>query len=208
MRRTDFHFDLPDSLIARHPAAERSASRVLHLNGASGAIEDRRFRDLPNLLRRGDLLVFNDTRVVPARLLGYKRSGGKVEVLRERRLDDRCALVQLRSSKPSRPGTELEFHSGVVAQVIERDGDFWGVDFGADPYDVFDRHGAMPLPPYIDRPEEDDDRERYQTVYARAPGAVAALTAGLHFDEPTLEACRAAGVESAYVTLHVGAGTF
>jgi S-adenosylmethionine:tRNA ribosyltransferase-isomerase len=208
MRRTDFHFDLPDALIARHPTPERSASRMLHLDGATGAIADRRFRDLPSLLRRGDLLVFNDTRVVPARLYGYKRSGGKVEVLLERRLDERRAIVQLKSSKPSRPGTELELHGGVVAQVVERDGDFWCVDFGADPHDVFERHGAMPLPPYIDRPEEDEDRDRYQTVYALKPGAVAAPTAGLHFDAAMLEACRASGVASAYVTLHVGAGTF
>jgi len=208
MRRTDFHFDLPDALIARHPAPERSASRMLHLDGATGAIVDRRFRDLPGLLRRGDLLVFNDTRVVPARLYGYKRSGGKVEVLLERRLDERRAIVQLKSSKPSRPGTELELHGGVVAEVVERDGDFWCVDFGADPHDVFERHGAMPLPPYIDRPEEHEDRDRYQTVYALKPGAVAAPTAGLHFDAATLEACRASGVASAYVTLHVGAGTF
>jgi S-adenosylmethionine:tRNA ribosyltransferase-isomerase len=208
MRRTDFHFDLPDALIARHPAPERSAGRMLHLDGATGAIVDRRFRDLPGLLRRGDLLVFNDTRVVPARLYGYKRSGGKVEVLLERRLDERRAIVQLKSSKPSRPGTELELHGGVVAEVVERDGDFWCVDFGADPHDVFERHGAMPLPPYIDRPEEHEDRDRYQTVYALKPGAVAAPTAGLHFDAATLEACRAAGGASAYVTLHVGAGTF
>jgi S-adenosylmethionine:tRNA ribosyltransferase-isomerase len=209
MRRTDFFFDLPDALIARQPAAERSASRMLHLDGASGAIHDRRFRDLPSLLRAGDLLVFNDTRVVPARMHGCKRSsGGKVEVLLERRLDERRALVQLKSSKPARPGIEIELHGGVVAHVVERDGEFWCVDFNADPYDVFERHGVTPLPPYIDRPEQSEDRERYQTVYARKPGAVAAPTAGLHFDASTLAACRAAGVESAFVTLHVGAGTF
>jgi len=208
MRRTDFHFDLPDELIARHPAAERSASRLLHLDGATGAVADRRFRDLPGLLRRGDLLVFNDTRVVPARLFGHKRSGGKVEVLLERRLDERRALVQLKSSKPARPGTELELDGGVTASVVDRDGEFWCVDFGTEPHDVFECHGVMPLPPYIDRPEEADDRERYQTVYALNPGAVAAPTAGLHFDAAMLEACRAAGVELAFVTLHVGAGTF
>jgi S-adenosylmethionine:tRNA ribosyltransferase-isomerase len=208
MRRIDFHFDLPEALIAHHPAAERSASRLLHLDGATGAIVDRRFRDLPALLRRGDLLVFNDTRVVPARLHGHKRSGGKVEVLLERRLDARHALVQLKSSKPSRPGTELDLAGGVTAKVVDRSGEFWCVDFGTEPHDVFERHGAMPLPPYIDRPAEAGDRERYQTVYARNPGAVAAPTAGLHFDAATLAACRAAGVECAFVTLHVGAGTF
>ena len=207
MRRTDFQFDLPDALIARHPAPERSASRLLHLDGATGAVVDRQFRDLPPLLRRGDLLVFNDTRVIPARLHGRKRSGGRIELLLERALGGRRALVQLKSSKPSRPGTLIEL-SGATATVQERQGDFWLVEFDADAHEVFERLGEMPLPPYVDRPTEAADRERYQTVYAREPGAVAAPTAGLHFDAALLQACRDAGAEFAYVTLHVGAGTF
>jgi S-adenosylmethionine:tRNA ribosyltransferase-isomerase len=209
MRRSDFHFDLPDELIARHPTPERSASRLLHLDGRTGAIVDRQFRDLPNLLRAGDLLVFNDTRVVPARLHGHKSgSGGKVEVMLERLLDRRRALVQLRASKPSRPGTVIAFGDGSSLTVMARDADFWTVEFDRDAHEVFERCGEMPLPPYVGRPAEDADRERYQTVYAREPGAVAAPTAGLHFDASTLDACRARGVEFAYVTLHVGAGTF
>jgi S-adenosylmethionine:tRNA ribosyltransferase-isomerase len=207
MRRTDFHFDLPDALIARHPAPERSASRLLHLDGATGTVIDRQFRDLPRLLRAGDLLVFNDTRVIPARLHGRKHSGGKIEVLLERALGGRRALVQLKSSKPSRPGTLIEL-GGATATVRERQGDFWLVEFDAEAHEVFERLGEMPLPPYVDRAVEAADRERYQTVYAREPGAVAAPTAGLHFDAALLQDCRAAGVDFAYVTLHVGAGTF
>ena len=197
----------PDALIARHPAPERSASRLLHLDGATGAVIDRQFRDLPHLLRPGDLLVFNDTRVIPARLHGRKHSGGRIELLLERALGGRRALVQLKSSKPSRPGTLIDL-AGATATVLERQGDFWLVEFDADAHEVFERLGEMPLPPYVDRPAEAADRERYQTVYAREPGAVAAPTAGLHFDAALLQACRDAGAEFAYVTLHVGAGTF
>jgi S-adenosylmethionine:tRNA ribosyltransferase-isomerase len=207
MRRTDFHFDLPDALIARYPAAERSGSRLLHLDGATGTVLDRQFRDLPRLLRAGDLLVFNDTRVIPARLHGRKLSGGRIELLLERALGGRHALVQLKSSKPSRPGTLIEL-DGAAATVRERRGDFWLVEFDADAHEVFERLGEMPLPPYVDRVAEAADRERYQTVYAREPGAVAAPTAGLHFDAALLQECRAAGADFAYVTLHVGAGTF
>jgi S-adenosylmethionine:tRNA ribosyltransferase-isomerase len=209
MRRADFHFDLPDELIARHPAPERSASRLLHLDGGTGAVADRRFRDLPQLLRNGDLLVFNDTRVVPARLFGHKRdSGGKVEVMLERMLGGGRAIVQLRASKPARAGTVIDFAGGCSLRVAGREDDFWRVEFDADAHEVFERHGETPLPPYLGRAEEPADRERYQTVYARAPGAVAAPTAGLHFDDSLLEGCRGAGAEFAYVTLHVGAGTF
>jgi S-adenosylmethionine:tRNA ribosyltransferase-isomerase len=209
MRRADFHYDLPDELIARHPAAERSASRLLHLDGRTGDLVDRRFRELPRLLRAGDLLVFNDTRVVPARLFGHKRdSGGRVEVMLERLLGGPCALVQLRASKPPRAGSTIEFGNGGALTVEARDDDFWRVRFEVDAHEAFERHGEMPLPPYVGRPEEPADRERYQTVYAREAGAVAAPTAGLHFDDEVLEACRAAGVEFAWVTLHVGAGTF
>jgi S-adenosylmethionine:tRNA ribosyltransferase-isomerase len=209
MRRADFHFDLPDELIARHPASERSASRLLHLDGQTGALVDRQFRDLPRLLRAGDLLVFNDTRVVPARLFGHKRdSGGRVEVMLERLLGIRRAIVQLRASKPLRPGAVIEFAGGCSLTVEERAEEFWCVAFDLEAHEVFERYGEMPLPPYVKRAAEPADRERYQTVYAREPGAVAAPTAGLHFDDGVLHACRAAGVQFAWVTLHVGAGTF
>jgi len=208
MLRRDFHYDLPDELIARHPAPRRSDSRLLHLDGRSGAIRDLVFTDLPSLLRPGDLLVFNDTRVVPARLIGRKDSGGRVEVLLERVLGDRRVAAQLRSSKPPAPGAAIRFAEGETATVVGRQGDFWELEFADDPAGVFERLGEMPLPPYLHRPAEALDRERYQTVYARQPGAVAAPTAGLHFDLGLLDACRAAGVESARVTLHVGAGTF
>ena len=210
MRRSDFHYELPDALIARHPAPERSGSRLLHLDGRDGSLVDRRFRDLPGLLRPGDLLVFNDTCVVPARLLGHKAgSGGRVEVMLERLLGGRRALVQLRASKPPRAGSVIRFDDATVLTVTGRDDEFWTVEFDAeDAHGVFERLGETPLPPYVARPAEAADRERYQTVYAREPGAVAAPTAGLHFDAATLEACRAAGAQTAYVTLHVGAGTF
>jgi S-adenosylmethionine:tRNA ribosyltransferase-isomerase len=208
MLRRDFHYELPDDLIARHPAPRRSDSRLLHLDGRSGAIHDRAFTDLPSLLRPNDLLVFNDTRVVPARLIGRKDSGGRVEVLLERMLGHGRVLAQLRSSKPPAAGSAIRFAEGATASVIGRRDDFWELEFAGDPGEVFERHGEMPLPPYLRRPAEALDRERYQTVYAREPGAVASPTAGLHFDEAVLEACRAAGTRSARVTLHVGAGTF
>jgi S-adenosylmethionine:tRNA ribosyltransferase-isomerase len=170
---------------------------------------DRWFRDLPGLLRPGDLLVFNDTRVVPARLRGHKLgSGGQVEVMLERLTGVRTAIVQLRASKPSRPGTVIGIGAGDTLTVVARDEDFWRVEFSSDAHEIFDRLGEMPLPPYLAREAEPEDRERYQTVYAREPGAVAAPTAGLHFDAAVLAACREAGVAFAYLTLHVGAGTF
>ena len=209
MRRTDFHFDLPDVLIARHPVPERSGSRLLHLAGATGALVDRQFRDLPQLLRQGDLLVFNDTRVIPARLFGHKlESGGRVEIMLERLTGARTAIVQLRASKPARTGAVIALAGDDTLTVVDRDDDFWRVEFSGDAHEIFDRHGEMPLPPYVARAAVAEDRERYQTVYAREPGAVAAPTAGLHFDEQLLQACRGAGAEFAYVTLHVGAGTF
>jgi S-adenosylmethionine:tRNA ribosyltransferase-isomerase len=208
MQLSDFHYDLPESLIARFAAEPRSASRMLHLDGRSGALVDRGIADLPSLLRPGDLLVCNDTRVVPARLFGTKQTGGKVELMLERLTGGSRALVQLRASKACRPGTRIRVQGGAVAEVVERVDDFWLVEFDEPASDVFERHGDTPLPPYIDRPVDATDRERYQTVYARAPGAVAAPTAGLHFDAPLLAACRKAGAEFAYVTLHVGAGTF
>jgi S-adenosylmethionine:tRNA ribosyltransferase-isomerase len=208
MLRRDFHYDLPEELIARHPAARRSDSRLLHLDGRSGAVADLRFTDLPGLLRAGDLLVFNETRVIPARLLAHKATGGKVELLLERVVGGGHALVQLRSSKAPAPGSLIHLPGDRSARVVGREDDFWLLDFGSDPAAVFEAHGEMPLPPYLRRAAEESDRERYQTVYARVPGAVAAPTAGLHFDTALLEACVRAGVARAQVTLHVGAGTF
>jgi S-adenosylmethionine:tRNA ribosyltransferase-isomerase len=209
MQRSDFHYELPPALIAQHPLAERSASRLLTLDGASGARADRGFRDLPSLLQPGDLLVFNDTKVVPARLYGHKETGGAVEFLVERILDTRTALVHARASKPWRPGMRVLFSDGVEARMLERDGGLLKVEFqGATLPEFLYAHGHMPLPPYIARDDAAEDRERYQTVYARVPGAVAAPTAGLHFDAPLLETLEKRGVRSARVTLHVGAGTF
>jgi S-adenosylmethionine:tRNA ribosyltransferase-isomerase len=208
MLRADFQYELPDELIARHPVARRSDSRLLHLDGRTGAISDRQFGNLPTLLRAGDLMVFNDTRVVPARLHGHKESGGRVEIMLERVLDGARALVQMRSSKSPAPGSAIHLDGGGSARVEGRADDFWVLEFEEEPGAAFDRLGEMPLPPYLRRPAEDFDRERYQTVYAREPGAVAAPTAGLHFDRELLGACTRAGIASASVTLHVGAGTF
>lgn len=209
MQRSDFHYELPPTLIAQHPLAERGASRLLTLEGTSGALADKHFRDLPSLLQPGDLLVFNDTKVVPARLYGRKETGGAVEFLVERILDARTALVHARASKPWRLGMRVLFSEGVEARMLERDGGLLKVEFlGATLPEFLYAHGHMPLPPYIVRDDAAEDRERYQTVYARVPGAVAAPTAGLHFDTAMLERLRQQGVRSTQVTLHVGAGTF
>ncbi|WP_287124284.1 tRNA preQ1(34) S-adenosylmethionine ribosyltransferase-isomerase QueA [Chromohalobacter sp.] len=210
MQRADFHFDLPDELIARYPSETRSDCRLLCLDDATGDIAHRRFTDLLTLLAPGDLLVFNDTRVIPARLFGQKASGGRVEMLLERPLDAHRGLAHLRASKAPRPGTELIFEGDVHAVVEARHDALFELRFLGDTpmIELLENHGHMPLPPYIDREDELDDRERYQTVYARREGAVAAPTAGLHFDTPLMEALRARGVEMGYVTLHVGAGTF
>lgn len=209
MRKSDFHYELPDELIAQHPASPRTASRLLGVR-ADGAYLDLRFRDLPQLLRAGDLLVLNDTRVIPARLHGTKQTGGRIEALIERVLDGQRALAQLRASKPARVGQRLEFDGGLRAEVEGRDGEFYRLVFEAPLplQEALERVGHVPLPPYIERADQAGDRERYQTVYAREPGAVAAPTAGLHFDAALLEALRGRGVERTFVTLHVGAGTF
>jgi len=210
MRRSDFHYQLPPTLIAQRPAADRGASRLLCLDGISGVVTDRTFRELPDLLRPGDLLIFNDTRVIPARLFGVKASGGKIEVLVERVLAGRRVSAHIRASKAPKPGMRLHLEGGLEAEVRSREGDLFELVFaGEQPVlSLLEQHGHIPLPPYIDRPDADEDRARYQTVYARQPGAVAAPTAGLHFDEAMLEQLRVCGVESAFVTLHVGAGTF
>ncbi|BCB06752.1 S-adenosylmethionine:tRNA ribosyltransferase-isomerase [Vreelandella venusta] len=210
MQRADFHFELPDELIARYPSEQRSDCRLLCVDGQSGALEHRRFADLLELLEPGDLLVFNDTRVIPARLHGHKASGGKVEMLLERPLDSHRGLAHIRSSKSPKPGTELIFEGDIHAVVEGRRDALFELRFLGDTpmIALLEKHGHMPLPPYITRDDELSDRERYQTVYARRDGAVAAPTAGLHFDQPLLDALAERGVNSAFVTLHVGAGTF
>jgi S-adenosylmethionine:tRNA ribosyltransferase-isomerase len=208
MLRTDFHFELPRELIAQHPAAERSGSRLLTLDRRSGRLEDRRFRDFPALLDARDLLIFNDTRVIPARAYGVKDSGGRVELLLERALSPDSALVHVRSSKGLKAGATVTLLGGENASMVGREGELFILQFSCDVIEFFQAHGQIPLPPYIDRDAEDEDRERYQTVYARALGAVAAPTAGLHFDAAMFETLRARKIAHAFVTLHVGAGTF
>lgn len=212
MRVADFSFELPESLIARYPQPERSGCRLLQLDGPSGGLTHGVFTDLLDNLEAGDLLVFNNTRVIPARLFGRKVSGGKIEVLVERVLDDHRVLAHVRASKSPKPGTELllgDDESIAVTMVVRHDTLFeLRFNDDRDVFTILNAVGHMPLPPYIDRPDEDADRELYQTVYSEKPGAVAAPTAGLHFDEPLLDALRAKGIEMAFVTLHVGAGTF
>ncbi|MEG9487532.1 tRNA preQ1(34) S-adenosylmethionine ribosyltransferase-isomerase QueA [Mannheimia indoligenes] len=214
---SDFHFDLPDELIARYPTAERSASRLLHLNGETGEFADQQFTDLYDHIHAGDLLIFNNTRVIPARLYGRKPSGGKVEALVERVLDEHRCLAHVKASKAPKEGAELIFgedklgeRNGFTATMVARHDTLFELEFNAQTplFDLLQQAGHMPLPPYIDRPDEDADQERYQTVYSKVLGAVAAPTAGLHFDNVMLEKLKAKGVETAFVTLHVGAGTF
>jgi S-adenosylmethionine:tRNA ribosyltransferase-isomerase len=208
VKLSDFDYFLPPDLIAQHPAAERTSSRLLHLDGKTGVMDDVRFPDVAKLIAPGDVLVLNDTRVVKARLHGRKDSGGEVEVLVERVLDAHRALVQARSSKPLKPGRRIVFADDVQAEMCARHGEFFELRFDDEVLAVMERLGEVPLPPYITHAAKDEDESRYQTVYARVPGAVAAPTAGLHFDAALLEALRAKGVTIAHVTLHVGAGTF
>ncbi len=208
MLLTDFDFHLPDELIARHPLAERSASRLLCLPADAPSPQHRQFRDLPALLRADDLLVFNNTRVLAARLFARKPTGGEVEILVERVLDGHEAICQARASKPIRPGTVLTLAGGGEVVLLERSGDWFRFRSERDWLTLLDEQGHMPLPPYMERADDAADRERYQTVYAKVPGAVAAPTAGLHFDALLLSALDAMGVRRAEVTLHVGAGTF
>ncbi len=209
MQVSDFDYPLPERLIADHPAQPRSSSRLLVLT--PDGPQDRRMTDFPGLLEARDLLVFNNTRVIPARLLGHKASGGKVEVLLERLLPGRRVLAHVRASKAPRAGTRLQLADGAVeAEVCGRREDLFELVFdGEEPVlDVLDRHGHVPLPPYIQRADDQADRSDYQTLYARHPGAVAAPTAGLHFDTELLQKLDDTGVHTAFVTLHVGAGTF
>ena len=214
---SDFQFDLPSELIARYPTKERTASRLLYLNGNTGEFADQHFTDLLEHLNEGDLLVFNNTRVIPARLYGRKLSGGKVEALLERVLDEHRCLAHVRASKAPKEGTVLVFGedklgegNGLTATMTERHDTLFELQFEGEEslFNLLQQAGHMPLPPYIDRPDEDADQERYQTVYSKVLGAVAAPTAGLHFDQNLLAKLKEKGVNTAFVTLHVGAGTF
>ncbi len=211
MKLTDFDFHLPEQLIAQHPAETRTASRLLHVDGNTGSIKDRQFVDLPTFVEPRDILVFNDTKVIKARLHGKKETGGSVEVLVERVLaDGRSALAHVRASKSPKPGSRIMFADGVVATMMARVDDLFELHFEGEigVHEILQRHGEVPLPPYITHPADSEDERRYQTVYARHAGSVAAPTAGLHFDEVMLTGLKAKGVALAYVTLHVGAGTF
>jgi S-adenosylmethionine:tRNA ribosyltransferase-isomerase len=208
MKTSDFDYALPEALIAQHPAPERSASRLLHLDGRSGALADRAFTELPRLLRPGDLVVLNDTRVIKARLFGRKSTGGRAEVFVERIVGEREALVLMRSGHRTRAGARLVVGDGVGVEVLAVEADLFRVRFSEPVMHVLERHGQVPLPPYVRHAPDAADAERYQTVFAEKPGAVAAPTAGLHFDRPLLERVAAAGARLARVTLHVGAGTF
>ncbi|BDM63842.1 S-adenosylmethionine:tRNA ribosyltransferase-isomerase [Shewanella sp. NFH-SH190041] len=210
MRVADFSFELPDELIARYPMAERTASRLLTLDGNSGAVADKHFTDLLAMIEPGDLMVFNNTRVIPARLFGQKATGGKLEILVERMLDDKRILAHVRSSKSPKEGAEIHLDGGYHMVMLARHDALFELELQSELtiLEVLEAVGHMPLPPYIDRPDDDADKERYQTVYNQNPGAVAAPTAGLHFDDAMLAALKDKGVNMAFVTLHVGAGTF
>lgn len=213
MKKSSFHFDLPEHLVAKYPLAERSSSRLLVLN-EQGECQHRHFYELVDVLQPGDLLVFNNTKVVAARLFGKKQTGGAIEILVERVLSDQRVRAQVRASKSPKPGTDLILQDGSVVHVVGRDGDMFLLDAflsgttGRSWMDLMEANGHMPLPPYIDRHDEEDDRSRYQTVYASTPGAVAAPTAGLHFDQALIAKLKAKDIETAEVTLHVGAGTY
>jgi len=208
MRTQDFDYELPQQLIAQYPLQNRTASRLLHVK--DGSFQDCMFNDLLTLVSPGDLMIFNDTRVIPARLYGRKQSGGKVEVLIERILDEHRVLAHVRASKSPKTGAILILQEAIEAVMSGRQGELFELEFQSDQtvLQLLERYGHMPLPPYIDRDDELADQQRYQTVYAERPGAVAAPTAGLHFDETLLDQLKHAGVESGFVTLHVGAGTF
>ena len=206
---SDFDFDLPPERIAQVPLPDRSASRLLQLDG--DRITDRRFSDIVDQLQPGDLLVMNNTRVLKARFFGVKETGGQVEVLVERVLDNRTVLAQVRASKSPKPGNRIRLADAFDVTTGERAGEFFTLHFpaeGGDVFELIEAHGRLPLPPYIEHNADEFDEQRYQTVYSKEPGAVAAPTAGLHFDQPLLDKLQAKGVKLAYVTLHVGAGTF
>lgn len=210
MNLDDFDYALPEELIAQHPPTERGTSRMMHVDGRSRAIADEVFASLPDFLAPDDVLVFNDTKVIKARLFGRKQSGGRIEVLVERILDAHRVLAQVRASHSPRPGARLTLAEELRAEVLGRHGEFFELRFEPDAHvlELLDRHGQVPLPPYIERAAGTEDAARYQTVYAAKPGAVAAPTAGLHFTERMLERIAGIGARAVYLTLHVGAGTF
>lgn len=208
MRRDQFYFDLPDELIAREPAAERTGSRLLYLDSVAEQLQHSQFSDFLTYIKPDDLLVFNNTKVIPARLYGHKDSGGKIEVLVERVLDSHRVLAHIRASKSPKPGTQLIFDNNVRAEMVGRDDALFELAFAEPVLAVLDQIGHMPLPPYIDRSDTEDDKSRYQTVYAEHSGAVAAPTAGLHFDQALMDDIKGKGASIGFVTLHVGAGTF
>ena len=210
MQVADFHFNLPEELIAKAPKSERSSSRLMVMDGNTGKVQHKIFSDLLEFVAEGDLLVFNNTRVIPARLFGQKESGGKVEILVECILDEHSLLAHVRANKSPKPGNVLILENEIRAEMIGRHQDLFELKLLGDEsvLSALERKGHMPLPPYIDRPDTEEDKERYQTVYNEKPGAVAAPTAGLHFTDALLDAIRAKGVNTEFVTLHVGAGTF
>jgi S-adenosylmethionine:tRNA ribosyltransferase-isomerase len=208
MRRDHFQFELPNELIARQPAAQRQGSRMLFLDSAENNLQHQQFSDFLSHVESGDLIVFNNTKVIAARLYGQKATGGKVEVLVERLVDAYSVLAHVRASKSPKPGNKIVFSEGFSAEMTGRDDDLFALTFNKPVLEVLDAIGHMPLPPYIDRSDTDEDKTRYQTVYADQLGAVAAPTAGLHFDEKMLEDIQTKGASIAFVTLHVGAGTF
>ena len=210
MKKSDFNYHLPESLIAQKPLAERTASRLLHLDRVSGAVNDGQFSDFLDLLNANDLVVFNDTKVIPARLYGHKASGGKVEILIERIEGEHQALAHIKASKSPKPDSLLNLDGGAVCRVIERENDLFRLQFETEQtlLDLLAEIGHIPLPPYIERADDSEDLERYQTVFAKQAGAVAAPTAGLHFDQAALDKLDAKGIAKAFVTLHVGSGTF
>lgn len=210
MKVSQFSFELPPHLIARYPQPQRNASRLLGLKGNDGSLTDGQFVDLLDKVNEGDLMIFNDTRVIPARVFGQKESGGKLEVLVERMLDEHSVLAHVRCSKSPKPGSKIVLEGDVKVTMVERHGALFELRFddARNVLDILEQVGHMPLPPYIDRPDEDSDKERYQTVYNKNPGAVAAPTAGLHFDDDMMSKLHDKGVKIGFVTLHVGAGTF
>ena len=209
MKKSDFNYPLPDALIAQKPLAERDASRLLCMNRDTGQLADRQFSGFIDLIEKRDLLVFNDTKVIPARLFGKKQSGGKVEILIERILDENHAIAHVRASKSPKPGTLIELDKGYYCEARGRADDLFQLEFpGANLFALLEQIGHIPLPPYITRADDESDLTRYQTVFAREAGAVAAPTAGLHFDVAMMNKIKAKGVQTAFVTLHVGSGTF
>jgi S-adenosylmethionine:tRNA ribosyltransferase-isomerase len=210
MKRSEFHYDLLKERIAQHPLKNREDSRLLYLDRDRGTFRDDRFKNLPELLNPGDLLVFNDSKVIPARLFGHKKSGGKVEILIERVINNLRVIAHIRASKSPKPGNQILLDTGEVFIVDGREDEFFVLTYNGNNtvYELLESRGHIPLPPYIRRPDDVEDRGRYQTVYARHPGAVAAPTAGLHFSESLMKKLSESGIEPGFVTLHVGAGTF